>query len=204
MALVEKLSKTYDIIGFSRRQDLNSDFKLEAFISGDITNRDQVKNTILEYNPDIVIHTAALSDVDLCEKEPELAYQVNVLGTENMALACQDSNILFVYISTDYIFDGESQEPYRESDASKPINVYGRTKLEGEEKVKSILKRYFIIRTAWLFGPNGNSFVEHIKERVNTEKRLDIVNDISNLSRVRKVPVMKIKLSILVVRSTYM
>lgn len=176
-ALVEKLSKTYDIIGFSRRKEFNSDFKLEAFISADITDRAKVKNTILDYSPNIVIHTAALSDVDLCEKEPELAYQVNVRGTENMALACQGTNILFIYISTDYVFDGKSQEPYRESDISNPINVYGRTKLEGEEKVRSILKKYLIIRTAWLFGSNGNSFVEHIKEKVKAEKTLDIVND---------------------------
>lgn len=176
-ALVEKLSENHEIIGLSRRDKFNAAVCLKTFISADIVDRSTMREVILEHNPEIVIHAAALSDVDRCEKEPRLARQINVAGTENVALASLENNSLFVYVSTDYVFDGKSKKPYREIDVPSPVNVYGKTKLEGEGKVKGILKKYLIIRTAWLFGPGGDSFVESIKRRTGCEKILNIVND---------------------------
>lgn len=176
-ALTEKLSPDYDIIGLDRRKQFNTSVVIKNYIDCDITDRDKLKQAILDYNPEIIIHVAAITDVDLCQREPQLAHQVNALGTENVVLASQTKKALLIYLSTDYVFDGNSQIPYQEADTPNPINIYGKTKLEGEEKVKNILKKYLIIRPAWLFGPGGANFVEYIKGKIKKEKLLNIVND---------------------------
>ncbi len=130
----------------------------------DITDREATRRAISTFRPDSVIHTAALTNVDGCEQDPDLARRVNVLGTENIALACKEAGATMVYISTDYVFDGTKGAPYIETDVPNPLGVYARTKLEGEEVVKAHLDRYYIARTAWLYG-RGHNFVKIILQR---------------------------------------
>jgi len=140
----------------------------------DITDRKQVVYQITSVRPAIVIHTAAYTDVDGCEENKELAYRVNVQGTENIALACQKIAATMIYISTDYVFDGRKNTPYNEEDKPNPLSVYGKTKLQGEEIVKKLPKHY-IIRTAWLFGA-GKNFVQAIL-KLAPKQEIRVVND---------------------------
>ena len=141
----------------------------------DITNKKQTVQQIINYRPDIVIHTAAYTDVDGCEKNRTLAYSINVEGTKNVVLGCQKIDALMVYISTDFIFDGKKKTPYRENDNPNPVSYYGQTKLEGEKEVKK-LKRYLIIRTSWVFG-EGKNFVQTILNLSKTKKEISVVDD---------------------------
>ncbi len=109
--------------------------------------------------PQIVVHTAAYTDVDGCESNVRDAYRVNAIGTRNIALACRKIGAAMLYISTDFVFDGSKTEPYLETDRPNPLNVYGFSKLAGEQFVSSILAEHYIIRTAWLYGENGKNFV---------------------------------------------
>jgi len=143
----------------------------------DITNKDRTIKTITGLKPGLVVHTAAFTDVDGCEKEPEKAYQVNALGTANVVLACQELKIPLVYISTDYVFDGKKGKPYLESDLPDPIQVYGRSKLDGEFYTRHLLDRFFIVRTAGLYGKHGKSFPASILNQMCTGKSLRVVND---------------------------
>ncbi len=142
----------------------------------DITNREDTRQAVAGFRPDTVIHTAAMTNVDGCERQPELAHRVNALGTENIALACREVDAAMVYISTDYVFDGSKGAPYVETDEPKPLGAYARTKLEGERAVQSILDRFFIARTAWLYG-RGNNFVNIILQRAADAKPLFGVTD---------------------------
>ncbi|MFH0797036.1 MAG: dTDP-4-dehydrorhamnose reductase [Candidatus Omnitrophota bacterium] len=143
----------------------------------DITNKDRIIKTITGLKPGLVIHTAAFTDVDGCEKEPEKAYQVNALGTANVVIACQKLKSPLVYISTDYVFDGKKGKPYLESDPPNPIQVYGRSKLDGEFYTRNLLDRFFIIRTAGLYGKYGKSFPAAILNQINAGKSLRVVQD---------------------------
>ena len=155
----------------------------------DITDEKQTVQQITDVRPEIVIHTAAYTDVDGCEKNPELAERINVIGTENVAKACQKVAAIMFYISTDYVFDGRKGAPYQEKDEPHPLSVYGETKLKGEEVVKKMPK-YFIIRTAWLFGPTSplnkleasrgkrrENFVQTILGLAKEKKEIKVVND---------------------------
>lgn len=163
-------------LGKALRQVLPNE---DAFFSTrkdfDITNRKQTVLQITSVRPSIVIHTAAYTDVDGCEKNKELAFLVNVKGTENVALACKRIGSLMFYISTDYVFDGKKSRPYKEDDKPNPLSVYGKTKLQGEEIVKK-LQRHFIIRTAWLFGA-GKNFVQTILNLTKEKQEIEVVND---------------------------
>lgn len=146
----------------------------------DITNADDVMKTIQNVKPDVVVHCAAWTAVDLAEDEDKQAKvkAINVDGTQNIANACKKVDAKMVYISTDYIFDGQGTEPW-EPDCKdyKPLNVYGQTKLGGELAVSNTLDKYFIVRIAWVFGKNGNNF---IKTMLNIGKKYDtlkVVND---------------------------
>ena len=130
----------------------------------DITNKSVAEKFILEENPEIVIHCAAYTDVDNAEKHFETAFNINVVGTKNIATATAKINSIFIYISTDYVFDGENKKPYEKDDIPNPINNYGRTKLLGEEVVKKLCKKYYIVRTSWLYGIYGKNFVEKMIE----------------------------------------
>ena len=150
------------------------------YVSLDITNKEAVMNIIKTVNPDVVVHCAAWTAVDLAEDEDKQAKvkAINVDGTQNIADACKEVDAKMVYISTDYVFDGQGTEPWQPNCKDyKPLNVYGQTKLGGELAVSNTLSKYFIVRIAWVFGKNGNNF---IKTMLNVGKKFDtlrVVND---------------------------
>lgn len=151
-----------------------------AYRQLDITNREAVNFTLRELSPDAVIHCAAWTAVDAAEEEANKAkvFSINVDGTRFMAKACKDVGAKMMYISTDYVFDGQGTEPWQpDCKDYAPLNVYGQTKLEGELAVSELLNEYFIVRIAWVFGENGNNF---IKTMLNVGKKFDtlrVVND---------------------------
>ena len=140
----------------------------------DVTDM-RIVSQIAGWVPEAVIHAAAMTDVDGCEREPEAAYRINALGTRNVALACQRCGAPMLYVSTDYVFGGTSDEPYLEYDEPNPGSVYARSKLAGEEFVRDLLKRFYIVRTAWLYGHNGKNFVEKMLELADRERELSVV-----------------------------
>ena len=144
----------------------------------DITDAEAVSRTIREINPDIVYHCAAWTAVDAAEDAREIVFKVNAQGTKNIADACKETGCKMVYISTDYVFDGQGTEPWQpDCKDYAPLNVYGQSKLAGEEAVSGTLDKYFIVRIAWVFGVNGNNF---IKTMLNIGKKYDtirVVND---------------------------
>lgn len=126
----------------------------------DITDAGQVKRVIEECKPDAVIHCAAYTAVDAAEDNQELCRKINVDGTRNIAEVCKDMGIPIMYFSTDYIFDGQGENFWKEDDPKKPLNVYGQTKYEGELNVQELIEKYFILRISWVFGVNGNNFIK--------------------------------------------
>src|SRR5574344_311594 len=142
----------------------------------DITDYAKVKEFIEDKKPDIVIHCAAYTKVDKAEEEPEVAHMVNGVGSENIARVCGENDIIMVYISTDYVFDGEGEKAYVPSDKPNPLNVYGKTKLEGEIAVQKYWKKFYITRTSWLYGHHGKNFVETMLS-LSDEPELGVVSD---------------------------
>ena len=143
----------------------------------DITDREPITAAIVDFRPDVVIHAAAWTHVDGCARDPEKAYRVNALGTQNVALACAQANAAMVYISTNEVFDGEATEPYREWDPIRPINPYGRSKAAGEWFVRHLLTRFYIVRTAWLYAPGGRNFPHRIVQLADERGALRVVTD---------------------------
>ena len=143
----------------------------------DITNDTEVKSFVENYSPDVVVHCAAYTAVDKAEEEKELCYRVNVLGTRYIAEACKEIDSKMVYISTDYVFDGELDRPYEVDDKPNPINYYGQTKYEGELEVQSILEKYFIVRISWVFGAHGNNFVKTMLKLGKERDEISVVSD---------------------------
>ena len=146
----------------------------------DITDEVAVNKIIKEINPDVVIHCAAWTAVDAAEDEENVpkVMAVNATGTENIAKVCNEINCKMVYISTDYVFDGQGTEPWEpDCKAYKPLNVYGQTKLEGELAVSSNLDKFFIVRIAWVFGVNGNNFIKTMIKLSDKYDTLRVVND---------------------------
>jgi dTDP-4-dehydrorhamnose reductase len=132
----------------------------------DVTDRAAIRRAVLEQPggpPDVVVNAAAMTQVDRCEAEPETARRTNALAPEWLAEAAREARTVFVQISTDYVFDGTARRPYREEDPTRPRSVYGRTKLEGEQRVLAACPEALVVRTAWLFGP-GDNFVRRILE----------------------------------------
>lgn len=126
----------------------------------DITDEEKVREVIRTCAPDAVIHCSAYTAVDRAEEEDDLCHQVNVEGTKYIAEACAELDCKMIYISTDFVFSGEGERPWETDDEAGPINVYGKTKYEGELEVKSRLNKWFIVRISWVFGYNGNNFVK--------------------------------------------
>jgi dTDP-4-dehydrorhamnose reductase len=143
----------------------------------DITNLDLLQRTFASAKPDVIVHTAAITAVDDCEHRPDLAFQVNALGTRNVAVACLEASLPMLYVSTDYVFDGQKPTPYGEDDTPNPLNVYGRSKLQGERYVTELLPSAWIVRTSWLFGPWGKNFVRTILQRAQQGESLRVVDD---------------------------
>ena len=143
----------------------------------DLTTEEGAKSFIIEKKPDIVIHCAAYTAVDKAEAEAELALTVNGMGTRRIAEACREIGAKMLYISTDYVFGGEGSEPYEIHDEKNPINIYGTSKLLGENSVAAILRDYFIVRISWVFGANGKNFVKTMLELAKRRRKLQIVDD---------------------------
>ena len=150
------------------------------YVPMDITNAQMVEQVLTQVNPDVVIHCAAWTAVDLAEDEDkqEKVRAINVGGTQNIANVCKKLNCKMVYISTDYVFNGQGQEPW-EPDCKDyaPLNVYGQTKLDGELAVSNTLEKFFIIRIAWVFGLNGNNFIKTMLNVGKKYETLRVVND---------------------------
>lgn len=150
------------------------------YVSLDITDADAVDRVICEMKPDIVVHCAAWTAVDLAEDEDkkDKVHAINADGTANIAKACKKTGSKMVYISTDYVFDGQGTTPWKpDCKDYKPLNVYGQSKLDGELAVSSTLDNYFIVRIAWVFGKNGKNFIKTMLNVAKTHSTLKVVND---------------------------
>lgn len=151
----------------------------EVVTSGslDIRDLEGVMELLRETRPDAVVHAAAFTDVDCAETERDTAYQVNVLGTRNIAAAASAVGSSILYISTDYVFDGEKGDGYLEFDEPNPLNFYGKTKYLGEVSVRQLSERFYIVRTSWLFGRNGRNFVGTMVELAERGHEISVVDD---------------------------
>ena len=143
----------------------------------DITEGAQIGAAINAARPDVVIHCAAMTDVDGCARDPEAAYRINGLGTQNVALACQVSGSVMLYVSTNEVFDGAARQPYSEFDPTHPVNAYGRSKQAGEWYTRHLLARFYIVRTAWLYAPGGRNFPHRIMQIADERGELHVVTD---------------------------
>lgn len=174
--MMELLDRGHEAIGADRAE---SEAEFEHVIL-DITDADRVMNVVREVKPDAIVHCAAWTNVDGAE-EPEnvdVVRAVNVDGTRNLALAAKEIDAKFVYISTDYVFDGSGERPWEPDDKNyAPINVYGQSKLDGELEVAKILKKYFIVRIAWVFGKNGKNFIKTMINVGKTHPVVKVVDD---------------------------
>lgn len=173
-ALVRGLGGMAEITGFDCAQDSIAGLN---FIRGDITSGRDIEKAIGKTAPDFVIHCAAFTDVDGCEDARERAFQVNAEGTKNTVTAAARVSSFFIFISTDYVFDGSKAGAYTEGDRPNPISVYGASKLRGEEYVASGKVPYLIVRTSWLFGIHGKNFVESILRQADMGRPLGVVGD---------------------------
>lgn len=143
----------------------------------DITDAEKVRKVIRDCVPDAVIHCSAYTAVDRAEDEADQCRKVNVEGTKNIAEICAELDCKIIYISTDFVFSGEGERPWETDDAAGPISVYGRTKYEGEDEVKSRLDKFFIVRISWVFGKNGNNFVKTMLRIGKENGAVKVVDD---------------------------
>ncbi|OXM83476.1 dTDP-4-dehydrorhamnose reductase [Paenibacillus rigui] len=143
----------------------------------DVTDENAVFKAIAAIRPEVIIHAAAYTQVDLAESHMEEAYMVNSFGTRNVALAAAQTGAKLVYISTDYVFDGTKRIPYTESDRTNPISIYGNSKLHGEKFVQITCERYYIVRTSWLYGKHGTNFVTKVLSWAEQKEELKMIHD---------------------------
>lgn len=158
------MQNNFDVIGTDRR-------------IMDITNYVEVSSTIKKFLPQVIIHCAAYTFVDKAEEDKNNCYKVNVDGTRNLAILAEEHDIEFIYFSTDYVFDGKKTDPFNVLDIPSPINYYGLTKYIGEEVVKSLIKKYYIFRISWVYGPNGKNFVNTIINLSKEKTSINVVID---------------------------
>lgn len=150
------------------------------YVQLDITDSEAVASVLAEVKPDVVVHCAAWTAVDAAEDEEnkEKVFSINAKGTENIAKVCKELDCKMIYISTDYVFDGQGDRPWEPDDKNyAPLNVYGESKLQGEQAVSSILEKYFIVRIAWVFGLNGKNFIKTMINVGKTHDEVRVVND---------------------------
>lgn len=162
--LVRVLGGSYEVIPVTRAEFDVADFETTL-------------GFCREARPDVIVHSAAFTDVDGCESRQDEAFVVNGLGARNVAIAAREVDAKLFYISTDYVFDGKKEGPYLEFDRPNPLNVYGRSKLLGEQFVKEQMQRFFILRTGWLYGAKGKNFVKTILRLAQEQGELQVVND---------------------------
>lgn len=165
----------YDVVRYGRTLGLNM-----VGISSkdvDLSLEKEVTSYIEKIKPDAIIHCAAYTAVDQAEEDTEKCWDINVNGTKYLSNAAKSIKAKFMYISTDYVFNGEGDNPFKETDSPMPIGYYGKTKYEGEKLVQHILKEWFIVRISWVFGINGNNFVKTMLRLSDTHKQLNVVGD---------------------------
>ena len=144
----------------------------------DVTDLRQVRSVVKKSRPDFVLHGGAMTNVDLCETEPDLAFKVNGLGSRNVAMAAAEQGAPVLYVSTDYVFGGDRKEPYLEFDPVDPKSVYGRSKLAGETATRELAAgRFWVVRTQWIYGFGGKNFVDTILGAAREGKPLKVVDD---------------------------
>lgn len=148
----------------------------EGVLALDITDVDAVMELVRREKPDVIINCAAHTNVDLCEKQWDSAYRINAIGPRNLSIAATAVGAKMIHVSTDYVFEGNGTRPYTEFDAPNPISAYGKTKLEGERFVQAFADRYFILRTAWLYG-EGKNFVKTMLCFAETHDEVSVVDD---------------------------
>jgi dTDP-4-dehydrorhamnose reductase len=154
----------HDVVGLTRREL-------------DVSDEAAAVAAVRDHAPDLVVHAAAFTKVDVCESEPDTAWRVNALGSWWMARACALGDAAMVYLSSDYVFDGTNERPYTEFDPVGPQSVYGRTKEAGEQLVRSTLQRHYIVRTSWLLGVHGANFVKTMLRLGGEGRTLKVVDD---------------------------
>ena len=159
-----KLSVQHEVIGMDKEEI-------------DIVSPDECVQAIKETAPSVVINAAAYTNVDGCETAEEECFAVNAEAVKNIAQACRNKNIRIIHFSTDYVFDGAAQQPYKEDDQCNPVNAYGASKLAGERYLQSLADDYLLIRTSWLYGVKGKNFVQTILEKAKTTSTLSVVDD---------------------------
>lgn len=145
--------------------------------SMDITDAGQVRKVMEAYKPDGVIHCAAYTAVDAAEEHQEICRKINVNGTQNIAEVCRDMDIPLMYFSTDYVFDGQGENFWKEDDERQPLNVYGQMKYEGELAVQELVQKYFILRISWVFGVNGSNFIKTMLRLGKERGAVGVVSD---------------------------
>jgi dTDP-4-dehydrorhamnose reductase len=172
----ELLKRNYDAIGSDIIE--KSPFDNVPYVQLDITDKSSVERVIKDINPDAVVHCSAWTAVDLAEDNIEQVRKVNVDGTKNIAEVCKELDCKMVYISTDYVFNGQGTEPWQpDCKDYAPLNVYGQSKLDGELSVTSNIDKYFIVRIAWVFGINGKNFIKTMLNVGKTHDTVRVVDD---------------------------
>lgn len=166
-------------IGYELSKNLEINFDILTFSKKelDITDFNSIKNIIELVKPDIVINAAAYTAVDNAEKNPTISYKVNSEALENIAYILEKSGGYLIHFSTDYVFNGRKKYPYLETDNTDPINIYGKSKLSGENKIKAYMHNYFILRTSWVIGTKGNNFVSKILFFSKNMDKIKVVKD---------------------------
>lgn len=157
----------------------SSDFEMYAFDKDDldISDKDALTAVFKRISPDFVINCAAFTAVDACETEKETAFKINGDAPGAIASACKAENAALLHISTDYVFDGENPDGYKENDVPSPINAYGESKLRGEQLIAENMDDYYIVRTSWLYGENGQNFVDTMLKLAETKDEISVVDD---------------------------
>ena len=175
--LKDIINKGYSEIGKVSECIKNSqvfDFDVDKL---DITDLKSVKNVLNTIKPDVVINCAAATNVDGCESDEDFAFKVNALGPRNLAIVCEEMGAKLVQVSTDYVFSGVGEKPLTEYDLTAPYSVYGKTKLLGENYVREFCSKYYIVRTAWLYGYVGHNFVYTMRRLGKEKDSINVVND---------------------------
>lgn len=156
---------------------VNAEVKYLSSSELDITNANSVLSLVEGFKPDIIINCAAYTNVDKCESDMDNAFKVNALGPRNLAMAAEKIGAKLIHVSTDYVFNGIGDVPFKEYDICEPVSVYGKTKLLGEQYVREQCSKYFIVRTSWLYGKQGKNFVYTIISAAKERGHLDVVDD---------------------------
>lgn len=163
-ALARALTGNFDITGFNH----------DAL---DLGNVGEIHACLERLKFDVLINAAGLTDVDLCEKEPDRAFRINTEAPQVLARMCRDQNARLIHFSTDYVFDGEKREPYTEEDLARPISIYGASKRAGEESILAVQDRHLIVRVSWVFGPERPSFIDGVIRRAMETEEIEAVSD---------------------------